>query len=227
MKTTLKTLLAAAGLTIAATTGVVAEDRQKAMEHKFEKAATYYGECEATKSDDFAKIQPQMRAFTDMEVMAKTMNDPEKFFKLMSTLNDPRTIHVMTSCATEPVMWDTWMRGATDINKMGDAMIAMMHPEGMVKWMMAPVNAKVWQSMLEHMDPDKYVRWAQASVNPRFYDPVVNMFDLSWYEPRINWFLDTDSYEPVVSLFSSAFSYFETAEKKPETAEQPKEKEQS
>ena len=42
--------------------------------------------------------------------------------RLMTVVKNPCTIHVMTKCATEPVMWDTWMSGMTDFNKMSRAM---------------------------------------------------------------------------------------------------------
>ena len=71
-----------------------------AGEHKFEKALGYYTECKHASAAEFNEIKPYLKAFTDSEVMAETMNDPEKFFKLMEIVNDPRTVHVMMNCST-------------------------------------------------------------------------------------------------------------------------------
>ncbi|MDH3280499.1 MAG: hypothetical protein OEQ18_05150, partial [Gammaproteobacteria bacterium] len=88
--------------------------RQQAMEHKFELAQKYYGECQGVSEADFETIRPHLKAFTDAEVMADVMADPTKFGQLMQIVMDPRVMHVMMKCSTEPVMWDTWMRGLTD-----------------------------------------------------------------------------------------------------------------
>ncbi len=164
-------------------------------EHKFEKAQAYYTECKHASAEEFAAIKPYLKAFTDAEVMAETMNDPEKFFKLMEILNDPRTIHVMANCSMEPVMWDTWLRGVTNYGKLTIASLKAMNPVGMFKWMMAPVNAKVWKSMVSHLDYKKYVRWGEAMLNPKFYRPMTDMLtSLEWYEPRLAWFVRAETY---------------------------------
>ena len=166
----------------------------------------YYTECKGATAAGFEKIKPYLKAFTDSEVMAETVNDPEKFFKLMEVVNDPRTVHVMANCATEPVMWDTWMRGATDFRKLTKASIKAMNPAGMFKWMMAPMNPKVWKSAMAHFDYNRYVRWGQAFLNPKFYRPVTDMLtDYKWYEPRLAWFFKAETYaKPLANMTKSA-----------------------
>jgi hypothetical protein len=200
MNTVLKTLATAGAFAVAAT-GAWAAGEEETGDHKFEKAAEYYGQCEGADVADFEQIQEDVKAFTDMEVMAATLNDPEKLFKLMDVVNDPHTIHVMVSCATEPVMWDTWMENATSLDKWVDASAALMNPEGMVKWMVAPVNGEVWKSAANHLNPDKYVKWGNSLINPTFYSPVTNMLDLEWYEPRIEWIASAESYAPMLGMF--------------------------
>ena len=200
MTSNIKTLAAAGAFAVAAT-GAWAAGEEDTAGHKFEKAAEYYGQCEGAEVADFAQIQEDVKAFTDMEIMAATLNDPQKLFKLMDVVNDPHTIHVMVSCATEPVMWDTWMMNATSPEKWAGAAAAMMNPEGMVKWMMAPVNGEVWKSAANHLNPDKYVKWGNSLINPTFYSPVTSMLELEWYEPRIEWLASADSYAPMLNMF--------------------------
>ena len=169
-------------------------------EHKFELAADYYGECAGVESADFENIREQVKAFTDMEIMAATLNDPHKFFALLSVVNDPRTIHVMASCATEPVMWDTWMKGAFSPEKWVAASAAMMNPEGMVKWMMAPIDGEIWTAVLSQGDPDRYVNWGVAAVNPDFYSPVTNMLEADWWGKRASWLTTAESYTPMLEF---------------------------
>ena len=80
-------------------------EREQAMEHKFEKAKQYYAECQNVSDQDFEDIRPYLKAFTDVEVMADTMANPVQFAKFFQVINDPRTMHVMMKCSTEPVMW--------------------------------------------------------------------------------------------------------------------------
>ena len=178
------------------------EDDPSQAEHKFELAKQYYGDCQDTDDAMFEQIRPYLKAFTDMEVMAETMADPAKFAGLMSVVNDPRTIHVMSKCATEPVMWDTWMRGLTDFNKMSRAMTHFMNPNMYMSWMMAPMNPAMYQPMMQFMNPAYYTRWMTAMMNPTFYQPVMSMADPNWYTPRINWMMNPQSMQPFLGMMT-------------------------
>ncbi len=199
MKRIFTALFGAAIVTLAtAGAGLAAETGKPDAEHKFEKAVGYYTQCKQASRKEFEEIKPYLRAFTDSEILGETVNDPEKFFRLMEILNDPRTIHVMMNCATEPVMWDTWMRGLTDYPKLMSAMVKMMNPQGMMKWMMAPMNPRIWRSMLTHMDPARYARWTTAMANADFYKPLTDFYKPEWYEPRLAWLADPKSYDPLL-----------------------------
>jgi hypothetical protein len=170
-------------ITVAVASSVSFANEQKAdpAEHKFELAKQYYGQCTDADSSQFDSIVPQLKAFTDMEVMAETMADPAKFAQLMTVVNDPRTIHVMTKCATEPVMWDTWMSGMTDFNKMSRAMGHFMN---------------------QMANPAYYTRWMNAMMNPAFYQPVTQLADPNWYTPRINWMMNPQSMQPMFNMMN-------------------------
>ena len=194
----LAVLVAAAG-----SVSLASEQQQvDPTEHKFELAKQYYGECTATDSSQFDAIRPELKAFTDMEIMAQYMSDPAKFAKLMSVVNDPRTIHVMSKCATEPVMWDTWMRGMTDFNKMSRAMTYFMNPNMYMQWMMAPMNPAMYQPMMQMADPAYYTRWMNAMMNPVFYQPITSLADPNWYTPRINWMMNPQSMQPMFNMMN-------------------------
>ena len=129
--------------------------------------------------------------------MADTMADPVKAGRLMALVMDPRTLHVMSKCAMEPVMWDTWMRGITDWRKMGNAMARFMDPGMYMRWMMAPMNPAMMQPMTRAMDPALYGRWMTAMMNPVFYQPMFSMMDPNWYGPRIQWMMNPASFAPM------------------------------
>ncbi len=181
----------------------VAADNTAASEHKFEKAKKYYAECQGVQGDDFEKIRGHMKAFTDMEIMADYMADPGKMAQLMSIVNDPRTLHVMMKCSTEPVMWDTWMKNATDPNKMMRVGMRFMNPMMYMNWMMAPMNPQVWNSMTSMMSMDSLGRWGTALVNPTFYQPMLApMTDPNWYTPRMQWMMNPQSMQPMFGMFN-------------------------
>ena len=171
-------------------------------QHNFELARQYYGNCTATEDAQFDAIKPYLRAFTDMEVMAATMADPMAFSQLMAVVNDPRTIHVMMKCASEPVMWDTWMAGMTDFNKMSRVMGHFMNPNPYFNWMMAPMNPAMYQPMMQMMTPQYYTRWSNAMMNPAFYQPITSMADPGWYSPRIGWMMNPQSWQPMFNVMN-------------------------
>lgn len=195
-------LAAVAGAGISAEPPPGTDARTQAMEHKFEKAKQYYGECQGVDQGDFEKIRPHLKAFTDMEVMAEYMSDPAKFAQLAQTIYDPRTIHVMMKCSTEPVMWDTWMSGMTDFDKMMRTAMRFMNPAMYMNWMMAPMNPNVWGPMMGMMDPNMMARWTTAMANPAFYQPFFAPMDPNWYTPRMQWMMDPRSMQPMFNMFN-------------------------
>jgi len=195
------------GLALVLVTGLAVSADQAAApatdpEHKFEKASAYYAQCQGVQQGDFEKIKGHLKAFTDMEVMADYMEDPVKMAQLMQMMYDPRTMHVMMSCATEPVMWDTWMKGLTDFDKMFRVGMRFMNPAIYMNWMMAPMNPQVWTPMMSAMDPNVWNRWAVAMANPAFYQPFFAFADPNWYTPRINWMMNPNSYQPIYNMFN-------------------------
>ena len=199
--------LLAVTVAVASSASFAMDEKPRPSEHKFELAKQYYGQCTDTENSQFDAIKPYLRAFTDMEVMAGTMANPARFAQLMAVVNDPRTIHVMTKCATEPVMWDTWMSGMTDFNKMSRAMGHFMNPNMYLQWMMAPMNPAMYQPMMQMSDPNYYTRWMNAMMNPAFYQPITSLADPNWYNPRINWMMNPQSMQPMFNMMNMG-AYF-------------------
>lgn len=177
--------------------------RTQAMAHKFEKARQYYGECKHTEAEQFDAIRPYLKAFTDVEVMTRIMSNPVEMTRLMNVVSDPRTVHVMMKCSTEPVMWDTWMRGMTDLNKLFRASLVFMNPMTYLNWMMAPLQPQVYSSLFGMLSPQNLGRWGIALTNTEFYKPLYDpLTSLNWYGPRINWIIDPQSYQPMLNMLT-------------------------
>ena len=192
-------------LTLSLLTFAIAETEEKtnseqAMEHKFEKAKEYYAECSNVSGKEFEAIKPYLKAFTDVEVMADTMANPQRFAQLMMVVNDPRTMHVMMKCAMEPVMWETWMRGLSDPTKMMNAAARFMNPMMYFNWAMAPMNPQMYAPMMAMMNPQYYMNWMTAMSNPAFYNPMTAMMDPNWYTHRMTWMMNPESYTPMFGM---------------------------
>ena len=180
----------------------VQTERDQAMDHKFDKAKNYYTECKNTSDEDFEAIQPYLKAFTDVEVMADTMANPVQFAKFIQVVNDPRTMHVMMKCSTEPVMWDTWVRGLSDPTKLMNAAMRFMNPMVYFNWAMAPMNPEMYAPMTVMMSPQYYEKWATAMANPAFYNPFFAMMNPNWYTPRLEWMMNPESYSPMFGMMN-------------------------
>lgn len=190
------TALAVAGAALAEQAAPAADATAAAAEHKFEKAQEYYAQCKNVSADDFQKIVPQLKAFTDSEVMAQTMADPVAFAKLAEVVSDPRTLHVMMSCATEPVMWDTWVRGMNDPAKMMRSAMVFANPNIYMNWMNASMNPAFYTPVMKMANPGYYTAWMTAMSNPAFFQPFLVMADPNWYTPRAQWAMNPGSYSP-------------------------------
>lgn len=175
------------------------------VQHRFELAKQYYGQCQNADAEKFELIRPYLQAFTDVEVMADTMADPSKFMKMMAAVNDPHTLHVMTKCAAEPVMWDTWVRNASDMNKMSRAMTRFMNPGMYFAWMSAAMNPATYEPMMKMSDPAYFNKWMIALGNPTFYEPVTSLADPNWYAPRFAWMANPQSMQPFFNMMNMAW----------------------
>ncbi len=223
-KSTISVLVTFLSLALLALTPARAETKNEAQpstEHKFELAKKYHGECKNVSEADFEAIRPYLKAFTDAEVMADMMANPIEFSKLMQVVNDPRTMHVMMKCSTEPVMWDTWMRGLTDPTKLMSAATRFMNPMMYFNWAMAPMNPQMYAPMFAMMNPQYYANWMNAGMNPAFYQPMFAFMDPNWYNPRLQWMMNPNSFQPISNLFGSAVPQGSPATGE-QSAEQPK-----
>ncbi len=180
-------------------------------QHRFDLAKQYYGQCQNADAEKFELIRPYLQAFTDMEVMADTIADPVKFMGLMAALNDPHTMHVMTKCASEPVMWDTWIKGMTDINKKSRVMTRFMNPNMYFNWMAASMNPATYQPFTKMSDPAYYNKWITALANPTFYQPMTQMADPNWYTPKIVWMTNPQSMQPFFNMMNRGLPQARTA----------------
>ena len=177
MKTPAHTIDFIATLGAALTLGsavALADEQIDRMEHKFEQAIQHYAECPGVTGEDFERIRVDLRAFTDMEVMAKTFANPLRTARLMRVVNDPRTMHVMIKRSTGPVMWDTWMRGLTDYSKMMRAALRFVDPGLYKNWMMATMDPAIYQPLFTFMNPAYYT----------------SLFKPNWYTPRVQWMVE-------------------------------------
>ena len=108
----------------------------------------------------------------------------------------------MSKCATEPVTWDTWMRGLTDWQGMMRAMMKLANPTVFMNWMMAPMNPATYQPMMQMMNPAWHGRWMTAMMNPTFYQPIFSLADPNWYAPRFAWMMNPRSFQPLWNAFA-------------------------
>ena len=112
----------------------------------------------------------------------------------------------MMKCSTEPVMWDTWMHGLTDYDKLMRAAMRFMNPMVYMNWMMAPMNPAMYQPMMAFANPNYYMNWMNAAMNPTFYQPMFSMMDPNWYTPRLQWMTNPNSFQPLLGAFNLAES---------------------
>lgn len=173
------------------------------IEHKFEKAQKYFLEYNpGATAADFEKLRPWLKPFTDAEVMADMFTDPRKMVEWMNRISEPDAVYLMMKCSTEPVMWDTWLRGLTDYNKLTRAMFRFMEPQTYMNWMIGWFDPNIYVNMIGMMDPNKYMRWMAASGNPKFYEPMFAFLDPNWYTPRMQWMFDPQTFQPVLNMFA-------------------------
>ena len=152
---------------IASSVSFANEEAVNPSEHKFELAKQYYGQCTATDSTQFDAIRPQLKAFTDMEIMAETMADPAKFAQLMAVVNDPRMYMQWMMAPMNPAMYQPMMQ--------------MADPAYYTRWMNAMMNPAFYQPITSMADPNWYTPRINWMMNPQSMQPMFNMMNMGGY----------------------------------------------
>jgi hypothetical protein len=55
-------------------------------------------------------------------------------------------------------------------------MMQGLNPNMYMKWMMAPLDPKLWQMGINTMNPNLYLSWLGTSMNPQTYGPTWSAF---------------------------------------------------
>ena len=182
----------------------VADSQQQPKEHKFEKALQYYLEYNPDKTaEDFEKLRPWLKPFSDVELMADMMADPRTLMEWMNQISEPEAVYLMMKCSQEPVMWDTWMNGMTDTNKLFGAMgRVLVNPDAYVNWVVGWFDTDLYKSMAGMMDPRKLVRWGEHGMRSEFYSPMYAFLKPDYYPERSDWLFDPQSFQPMLNIFA-------------------------
>lgn len=178
-------------------------ERAVEMEHKFEKALAYYLAYNPGKTgEDFEALRPWLKPLTDVEVMAEVMSDPRTMFQWIEKISNPEAVYLMMKCSQEPVMWDTWITGLSDVDKIGRALSKLLiEPQTYVNWVGAWFDLETYKPMVAMLDPNKYANWAVHSMNPAFYEPMYAFTSPDYYGPRTDWLLDPQTFQPIINAF--------------------------
>lgn len=89
MKKIMQRFAATVAICAITATSVIAAEAADATENQFEKAEAYWNRCVTASSADFAKIRAKIKEFIDVELMAETMNAPEKYTKWGTSVSNP------------------------------------------------------------------------------------------------------------------------------------------
>ena len=146
-----------------------------------------FGDLEANDKEisatDYSEQCSTLGAFSDPEVMANTMADPNKFMQLIAQMSNPQTAQALMECSTNPQEWNTWMANMSNPTKMMNAAALFMNPQVYMNWMTASMNPQFYQTAMNtYMNPALYMQWMTLAANPSFYQPMYKVMDPNWQQ---------------------------------------------
>ena len=144
-----------------------------------------------------------LQAFSDPEVMANTMADPNKFMELVVLMGKPETAQAMMECSTDPQQWNTWMAGMSNPTKMMNAFAVFMNPQMYMNWMAASMNPQTYQAAMNtYMNPALYMQWMTATSNPAYYQSMYKFMDPKWQQQSTAWMMDPNNYQQMFTAMT-------------------------
>jgi hypothetical protein len=88
---------------------------------------------------------------------------------------DPNFYTALLTQLSDPGKMMRWMMMPMD-PKMWNMMMQGLNPNMYMKWMMAPLDPKLWQMGMNTMNPNLYMSWLGTSMNPQTYGPTWSSF---------------------------------------------------
>lgn len=143
--------------------------------------------------------------FSDPEVFANTMADPNKFMQLVAQMSNPQTAQALMECSSNPQQWNTWMASMSNPTKMMNAAAMFMNPQVYMNWMTASMNPQTYQAAMNtYMNPALYMQWMTAAANPAFYQPMYKMMDTNWQQQSATSMMDPKNYQQMFAAMMPA-----------------------
>ncbi|MEW6120283.1 MAG: OmpA family protein [Pseudomonadota bacterium] len=109
-------------------------------------------------------------AMTDpsmVSAMGVQMMEPGNLLRSMTTMMQPSTTANYMQFMMDPNIYMKW--GAAMMNPMWYTQLglSMSDPGKMMRWMMLPMDPKIWNMGIQAMNPNLYMKWMMTPTDPR------------------------------------------------------------
>lgn len=119
---------------------------------------------------DPAAFAAWTNAMTDpsmVSAMGVQMMEPGNLLRSMTTMMQPGTTANYMQFMMDPNIYMKW--GAAMMNPMWYTQmgLSMTDPGKMMRWMMLPMDPKIWNMGMQAMNPNLYMKWMMTPTDPR------------------------------------------------------------
>jgi hypothetical protein len=162
-------------------------------------SSVVFGEANESAKQDLVENASdcKMKAYTDPQVFAAAMANPNEFMQLIGLMSNPQTAQNMMECGMDSKQWNELLANMTNPAAMMAASGQFMNPQMYMNWMTAMMNPAFYQSAMNtYMNPALYMNWMTAMSNPAYFQqPMQKMMDPKFYEESTAWMMDPANFQ--------------------------------
>lgn len=127
--------------------------------------------------------------------MVNSMMDPGSWLNMMNSIAHPDAVRNLTEFA-DPNIYMKWATASLDPNFYTALLTQTSDPGKLMRWLMLPVDPRLWNLMLNGLNPNTYIRWMMSPMDPRAWSLMGNVANPALYTGMAGVFVNPQSYGP-------------------------------
>jgi outer membrane protein OmpA-like peptidoglycan-associated protein len=147
---------------------------------------------------------PWLNAVTEPDfytAMGQGIMDPAGWLNMMNSMTRPNAYRNWASFLADPDVYMKWAAASMDPAFYTAILAEMSDPGKMMRWVMWPLDPKLWGLALNMFNPGLYIKWAMAPLDPRAWSLMGSMVNPATYMGFMGAAMDPRSYGPMWQHF--------------------------
>jgi hypothetical protein len=127
--------------------------------------------------------------------MGHLMMDPSGWLRMFNSMENPGAYKNFADWA-EPNIYMKWLAASMDPNFYTALLTTMTDPGKMMRWVMLPMDPKLWSMMMQGLNPAMYMKWMMSPLDPEAWKFMMGPINPNLYMAWLGTAMNPSTYGP-------------------------------